>query len=533
MRIDMLWLEKFKNLRDLVINFDEKELSTVLIGENGTGKSNVIEALATIFRDLDLGETTEFNFAIVYTCKGHRVEIEKKLIEAELTSSDDTQYVIRVNGELVSRAAFHRSKDDLLPNHVFGYYSGVSRRLEAIFDKHQERYYREIIKPGIEKKIDPRTPDLRRLFYCRPSYGQFALLSYFAFENPEARRFLLRTMGIAGLDSALFVLRKPRWRKGVPSGEARSEGDARFWYASGLVRHFLSRLWEHSLAPIRHTDSVQDDYRIKSQREQRVYQFVPSEDELQAVARGLGDEKTFFSYLESLDISDLVREVRIWVRREGADRDLPFHEISDGEKQLLIVLGLMKFTGHEESLFLLDEPDTHLNPVWKWNYLSLIEEVAGNNPNSHLIMTSHDPLTIAGLCASQVQVMYRDAKGKTAARIPNVDPRGLGFTSVLTHIFGLPTTVDPATKSLLDKRNVLFRKMERSRQEDLELLQISEQLSKLGFAMESRETEYALFLRAMHDVDTEETRAFTPEEIQAKNEIARKIVRQIREGKAQ
>src|SRR3954451_1210783 len=52
MRIDYLRIKRFKNLRDTSIDFDETELSTVLIGENGTGKSNVIEALATIFRDL-------------------------------------------------------------------------------------------------------------------------------------------------------------------------------------------------------------------------------------------------------------------------------------------------------------------------------------------------------------------------------------------------------------------------------------------------------------------------------------------------
>jgi predicted ATPase len=531
MRIDRLWIENFKNLRQLEIDFDETELSTVLIGENGTGKSNIIEALATIFRDLDLGETTEFNYSIEYECKGHRVEIEKRhQVPSTGEGDEEPQITIQVDNEVLTRAAFLRSTDEFLPNHVFGYYSGVSRRLELLFDKHQERYYHEVIKPGIEKEINPRSPHLRRLFYCRPTYGQFALLSYFAQKDEEARRFLLKNMGIKAFDSALFVLRKPRWRKGKATGKLRTEGDQRFWYAAGLVRHFLNRLWEYSLAPIKHTESVRDDYRTKAQREERVYQFIKDEPTLQNVAEGLGDEKTFFAYLESLDISDLVREVRIWVRREGAEKDLPFHEISDGEKQLLIVLGLMRFTGHEESLFLLDEPDTHLNPAWKWNYLSLIEQVAGDNSRSHLIMTSHDPLTIAGLSASQVQVMYRDGNGTTVAKRPNVDPRGLGFTSVLTHIFGLPTTVDPETKKLLDERNELYRKEERSKAEEERLIEISQELNDMGFLIESREAEYALFLRAMHDVEAEGRQTFTPDEIRVKNEVAREIVRQIQQN---
>ena len=56
MRIDWLWLEEYKNLKDLTINFDEEHLITVLIGRNGTGKSNVLEALTVIFRDLLMEE---------------------------------------------------------------------------------------------------------------------------------------------------------------------------------------------------------------------------------------------------------------------------------------------------------------------------------------------------------------------------------------------------------------------------------------------------------------------------------------------
>lgn len=43
---------QFKNLKDVCIDFDEHQSITVVIGWNGTGKSNVLEALAIIFRDL-------------------------------------------------------------------------------------------------------------------------------------------------------------------------------------------------------------------------------------------------------------------------------------------------------------------------------------------------------------------------------------------------------------------------------------------------------------------------------------------------
>ena len=49
MRLDKLTIRRFKNLRDFSTDFDEKSLTTVLVGGNGTGKSNLLEALVIIF----------------------------------------------------------------------------------------------------------------------------------------------------------------------------------------------------------------------------------------------------------------------------------------------------------------------------------------------------------------------------------------------------------------------------------------------------------------------------------------------------
>ena len=521
MRLDWLKIRSFKNLTDFAVDFDEGELSTVLIGENGTGKSNVIEALVTIFRDLDLGETTAFPYTIAYNCHGHRVEIDNGYETKGLS--------LRAGGKTLTKAAFAKRRHELLPNNVFGYYSGASRRLEQLFDTHQARYYRRVISPDSEQD-DIEAIDLRRLFYCRAPYGQLALLSYFAFGTDSARSFLRKNMKITGFDSALLVLRKPRWAGSKPSQHQLAHGDPHFWYAAGLVRRLLEKLWEYALAPINHKSREQDDYRTTSTNEEQVYIFIRDEDTLRAMAKEFGNEKAFFALLETLDISDLLREVRIWVNREDAEEEIPFHEISDGEKQLLSVLGLMRFTGRDESLFLLDEPDTHLNPAWKWDYLRLVREVAQSNRESHIIMTSHDPLTMGSLVASQVQVMAYRQDGTLSVARPDIDPRGLGFTSILTQIFGLPTTLDRHTQALLDQRNALLRIERRTQAQEKELIALSGELKRLGFLIEDREPEYALFLRAFEGLKREGRTTFTPEEIMAKNEAAKLILRELLAG---
>jgi ABC-type polysaccharide/polyol phosphate transport system ATPase subunit len=76
MRLDKLTIgsaknsptHQFKNLKDVTIDFDQDNWVTVVIGWNGTGKSNVLEALAIIFRELisQKKPTVGFAFRLVY-----------------------------------------------------------------------------------------------------------------------------------------------------------------------------------------------------------------------------------------------------------------------------------------------------------------------------------------------------------------------------------------------------------------------------------------------------------------------------------
>jgi len=505
MRVDRLKIRGFKNLDDVDLDFDQESLETVLIGQNGSGKSNVIEALATIFRDLDSQRPGQgFDYFIAYDCKDHRVEIDHGYTEPG-------KIIVRIDGDEGTLRSLRGGNGAYLPNHVFGYYSGRSERLERIFDLPQRRYYEAAIKPGAEETVDPRQSEMRRLFYVRERYGELAVLTYFAFGEAETKTFLRERLGVRAFDSALLVLRQTEWGKRRPTGTLLKQSDPRFWYARGVVRKLLDGLWQHSLAPFQHDETINDDYRRSGYKEQQMCIFIRDHASLLSLAKPFENEQSFFSYLETLDLSDLIRDVRIWVDREGAESEIPFHEVSDGEKQLLSVLGIMRFAAHDHSLFLLDEPDTHLNPAWKWNYLSLVKEVAGRKPNCHVIMASHDPLTIAGLEKSQVQILYRDGEnGPVRAAQPSVDPKGLGVAGVLRQVFGMPTTLDPETQKLIDERNMLLQEQERGGGIRDELHKINAKLDSLGLAYQSRDPDFDAYLRVLHKVRGERQKPYTP-----------------------
>src|ERR1700730_13863426 len=76
MRLDAVRIGAFENLRNLRVDFDEQSPYTVLVGENGAGKSNLIEALTLIFRNLDLDTGAPFGYELKYQCRHRDIRIK-------------------------------------------------------------------------------------------------------------------------------------------------------------------------------------------------------------------------------------------------------------------------------------------------------------------------------------------------------------------------------------------------------------------------------------------------------------------------
>jgi hypothetical protein len=230
MRLDKLRIGSFKNLQDFSIDFDEQSLTTVLVGGNETGKSNLLEALVLIFRDLDLDAPPAFPYQLSYLCRGQSIQVD-----ADPTGQGETVKITVDGAALPYRRFIQEPGRRYSPNYIFGYYSGPSNRLESHFEKHQERFYRALLR-GDDQALRP-------LFYARLVHSQFVLLSFFSEHDPEAVQFLSEYLGIEGLESVLFVMTQPPWQS--------KEGDPRFWRARGVVQRFLDKLYSVALAPIR------------------------------------------------------------------------------------------------------------------------------------------------------------------------------------------------------------------------------------------------------------------------------------------
>ena len=196
MRLDWLRIPAYRNLRNFEINFDEGQSTTVLLGRNGSGKSNLIEAIVEIFRDLELERAPSFAYNLRYICREHKIELDAD------PARTNRRLVITIDGNPETQTAFRQNLAIYLPNYVFAYYSGWSGRLEGQFDEPTRSYYHEILNSRSSEM------PLRRLFFCRKEYSQLVLLAFFLAESKSARQLLEDYLGIKHFDSALFVLKK-------------------------------------------------------------------------------------------------------------------------------------------------------------------------------------------------------------------------------------------------------------------------------------------------------------------------------------
>ncbi|MCF2900879.1 AAA family ATPase [Pseudoalteromonas sp. OFAV1] len=576
MQLRYLAMPHFRNLRDAEMSFaielshnsstgkseESKRIrSHALIGQNGTGKSNLIEALITLFRDIDLDREAAFDYTFEYEIRGN-------IIRIKADTAKQKRPFVWVNGNSESQGFLLKNRE-LLPSHIFAYYSGRNERIEKLFQEHQRRFNlrQEITADEVlpehllenftasdadiraieeakrrrEARLNKAGDDrLRRLFYCRGGHSQLVLLACLLSDDPVFKK-VLDNLHIESLESALFVLKEPhrlrekRRNRKFDENEL-NEGDPRFWYARGnVVSEFLDKLWQVSWAPIEQEATKQIDFRGRTEKQKQLYLFVPDKHKLKELGELVGSPDSFFRYAEGAYIGDLIDEVRITVKkRDEHGGKVSFTQLSEGELQMLTVLGLMRITREDQCLFLLDEPDTHLNPIWKLRYFDDIEGVltteedSKSKSESQILITTHDPMMVGSLKREQVHIIKNNG-AKTLVEQPDEHPQGMGVTGLLkSELFGLSSTLDAETERRLFRRNELFVKSPRTPEENAELSRLSAELADLGFSTaDFRDPDYALFVRKMAQHRKFRKTLLTPEEQAEQDRIANDIIDEI------
>lgn len=376
MRITKLSIKKYKNLENFEWKLNPDYPVAVIVGKNGSGKTNLLEAIITIFQDLQFYENeqksgdeftddfpTDFDFDLEY-----EYGYDNDLIRISNVSK---KMQIWVNSEPLSLDRFDTlrqeasPKNEILPSNVFVYYAGTSKRLSNAVNKSILEYVRVLREGGSQSTVN------QPLFYYEPIHYRcaFFVLLVSSLENIK-KDFLLNDLGVEGIESVTFYIQKPEWNK--------SKEEETFWNAPAYVRRFLDYLKENAVEDSKHSFTLNAD--------------ILTDD----FASSFSFERGLFRELSNLVLIGYLQNIEIHFKRKNVSESLEFKDLSEGEWQRIAIRGAMEIFRGEETLFLLDEPDTFAHPRWQWEFVPDIKEtIQSEESNMQAIFITHSPLVLS------------------------------------------------------------------------------------------------------------------------------------------
>lgn len=154
--------------------------------------------------------------------------------------------------------------------------------------------------------------------------------------------------------------------------------------------------------------------------------------------------------------------------------------LSDGEHQLLHTLGLCLLFKNTQSLFLLDEPETHFNPDWRANFVSRLHQSLNGSDGQEMLVTTHTPFLISDSRPEKVLVFKKDREtGEISVKNPEYNTLGASINKITMNTFGKRETIGGHAQALLDD---LRRRFEQGAEDNEDL--ITEIHQQLGDSVE-------------------------------------------------
>lgn len=478
MKIKRLFVPVYKNVTvNLMLQADQ---ITLLVGQNGMGKSNLLEALLLIFDDLyqlkTKGKNAEklpFHYEMEYECNG-RIFVINKITE---------RYII---SEFPTRAGNHEDnhvdiKDLELPNQIIGYYSGENKRIRTLVEKHiksEERSKRIRYSKGNEEGLRPR-----KLFFAENRHSMLVLTTLLLYKNHHVygeniRKVLHDIVQVENWDSIHLRFRDPKFsrtsnrrKEGLTLAYYRDmflqgenlEGNDIFWGIRGSVDKLLRLLLYYSIANGFYYDINTEK---KGKREYFDIESIPSDNQFaEQLFKMFPTPMDFLNTLEECFTLNIVEEFDIILHKKDERERYPYLHLSEGEQQYLLVMGLiaLSHSSQDETLFLLDEPDTHINPQWQRSYIEQIKKLCSSDEDKRskaFFISTHSPLLVQAYNPQQVNMLLfkKRQDGMIEISMEDYSIKNWRIDQVLlSDYFGLPSARSSELDEFMERRLKIIR----------------------------------------------------------------------------
>lgn len=396
MRLTSLYIGQYKNLRDFSLSFDGSSFIDVFVGKNGTGKSNLFEALIEIFRHLvefDRDKAAcDFNYRIGF-------EIDGKATEIGWNSGKLT-----IGGK--ERKTIGKTP---LPDNVLIYYSGHNDTVANLVDQYEEAFRKRIKRADFD--------EARYFIGIGPDYKELLLAVLLMQPNTcKARQFICQKLGIETLASeAKVVLERPAYAADSRFDIEFNDETDRYWKPEGITKTFLDRLHgcinTASGSPVRSEGyfSADDRYILYfdiAKIRQEFADFSPQE---------------LFRQFDNLKTLGMLTEITIPLQLTGGV-DATIAHFSDGQFQSVYIYSIVELFKDRNCITLLDEPDSFLHPEWQFDFLKQVFEITDTTAkNNHVLMSSHSASTITNANESVINLFEFDGSNVVSKKVRKAD----------------------------------------------------------------------------------------------------------------
>ena len=303
MKLNKLKIESpFRNLEGLDITFSNLISTYVFIGNNGSGKSSVLEALSSIFYTLYYQEQTdfEFGFTLSYSIDKHKVILHFR--------KETETFSVKIDNRV---SDWNSLKTTYLPSRVVCNYSGEETRIGDLYYKPAYEQYIKSLKNG------DGSPVLNLVFVDKSFWKIIFLVMLACREQVDSfKDFFQNTVKLDHIDRIYLDF---------DSDALKNWGDNPISY---YIRQLIARKGDKKEIQIQ--DLKPEDY------------------------SGLDLFNIFVA------VRDLIKDFTISYNG-GIDSGY----LSEGEKKLMVVLFILESIADEKSLVLLDEPDSHIHVARK------------------------------------------------------------------------------------------------------------------------------------------------------------------------
>lgn len=338
MQLKKLWIKDYKNLKDFSLDFEKGNNLSILIGNNGSGKSNVLEAISGIFAEAyrNVSDLLESDYILEYQIKEKNFKIEKINGRRKLFNNENPISV-------------KTKESDYLPSNVIAIYSGEDLRLwEKFYWQRYYEYLTSVYRKGFAGNMG--------MYYVNKYLWNISLLTLVLFRNdfPDINTFLSSELGIDDDSDIDFI-------------EIDYSNDNYDKNRNEILKVFVARI-----------NPEREDVCAYTLDELRNL-LSNSVDNFDAEPR-----EVFKMLMLAFMPKDLKLISGIRIILEDGEAVQFF---SEGEKKLILIRTILEFVADENALLLLDEPDANIHEERKRKLYELLR----NTPNRDVIMTTHSP----------------------------------------------------------------------------------------------------------------------------------------------